>query len=186
MLIKILIGVAAIILLFVAFVATRPAEFRVVRKQKVAAEPGAIFEHVNDLHKWRAWSPWEKVDPEMKRTYEGSTEGTGAIYSWVGNKDVGEGKMTIVDSKPDELVRIALEFYKPYEGKSTADLSFVPEGDDTLVTWSMQGQNGFMGKLIGLFMNMDKMIGDQFEKGLAELKVVSESAKEQPSEKEPE
>lgn len=178
MLIKILIGVAAVILLFVVVVAMRPAEFRVVRKQKIGAEPGVIFEHVNDLHKWRAWSPWEKVDPEMKRTYEGSTEGAGAIYSWVGNKDVGEGKMTIVDSKPEELIRIALEFYKPYEGKSTAELTFVPEGDETLVTWSMQGENKFMGKLIGLFINMDKMIGDQFEKGLADLKTLVESGKE--------
>jgi len=178
MLIKILIGVTAVILLLVVVVAMRPAEFRVVRKQKIAAEPGAIFEHVNDLHQWRGWSPWEKVDPHMKRTYEGSREGVGAIYSWVGNKDVGEGKMTIVDSKPDELVGIALEFYKPYEGTSRAEISFVPEGNETLVTWSMQGQNGFMGKLIGLFINMDKMIGDQFEKGLADLKTLVESEKE--------
>lgn len=178
MLIKILIGIAAVVLLFVVVVATRPAEFRVARSQKIAAEPGAIFEHVNDLHKWGPWSPWEKVDPNLKRTYEGPTEGKGAIYSWVGNKDVGEGKMTIIESKPDDLIRIALEFYKPYEGKSTAEFTFEPKEDETLVTWSMQGQNNFLGKMIGLFMDMDKMIGDQFEKGLADLKSVAESRTE--------
>jgi uncharacterized protein YndB with AHSA1/START domain len=147
-----------------------------VRSTTIAAPPSIVFEQVNDFHKWEAWNPWDKVDPAMKKTYEGSPAGVGAVYAWVGNKDVGEGKMTIAESRPGQLVRISMEFFKPMAGTSTTEFTFVPQGDGTLVTWSMSGENSFVGKAMCLFMNMDKMIGGQFEKGLADMKVAAESA----------
>jgi hypothetical protein len=131
---------------------------------------------VNDFHNWTAWSPWAKLDPAMKQTYEGAPAGTGAVSTWAGNKDVGEGRMTIIESRPSELIRIKLEFFKPFAATNTAEFTFKPAGDQTAVTWSMAGEKNFMAKAFGLFMNMDKMIGDDFEKGLANLKSVTETA----------
>src|SRR5204863_4270093 len=112
----------------------------------------------------------------IKQTYEGAPAGTGAIYTWIGNKEVGEGRMTIIESRPSELIRIKMEFFKPFAGISTAEFTFKPEGNQTAVTWSMSGENNFMAKAIHLFMNMDKMIGGQFEKGLASMKSIVETA----------
>ena len=176
MLKKILIAVVLLIIVFVIIVATRPADFRVTRSATIAAPAAVLFAQVNDLHKWDAWSPWAKLDPAMKQTHEGSPAGVGAIYSWAGNKEVGEGRMTILESRADELIRIKLEFIKPFAAVNTTEFNFKPEGGQTTVTWDMTGKNNFMGKAFSLFMNMDKMIGGDFEKGLAGLKSVAEAA----------
>lgn len=167
-----LIAVAVIALLLYA--STRPSEFRVTRSQKMSAPPGAIFAQLNDLKKWAAWSPWDQMDPAMKKTYEGAESGEGATYAWAGNKNVGEGKMTIIESKPNESLTIKLEFYKPMAGVSTAQFDLTPDGDGTNVTWSMDGTNNFVAKVVCLFMDMDKMIGGNFEQGLTQLKAIVE------------
>jgi uncharacterized protein YndB with AHSA1/START domain len=179
MLKKVLIAAAVLVALFVIIVALQPSEFRVARSATIAAPPPAVFAQVNDFHKWEAWNPWGKIDPAMKHTYEGAPAGIGAIYSWAGNNEVGEGRMTIAESRPSDLIRINLEFFKPFAGNSTAEFTFKPEGDRTIVTWSMTGNNNFMAKAIHLFMNMDKMIGGQFDKGLASMKSVAETAPQQ-------
>lgn len=174
MLKKIFLGLALILIVFAIVVATRPPDYRVDRSILVSAPPEAVFAEVNDFHRWEAWNPWDKIDPQMKQSYEGAASGVGAKYSWAGNKDVGEGRMTIIESKPSELIRIQMDFLKPFAGTSLAEFSFKPQGDKTSVTWSMSGKNNFVGKAISLFCNMDKMIGDQFDKGLADLKTISE------------
>jgi len=172
---KILIGFVVVVLVFVGIVALQPNEFKVTRSATMGAPAATVFDQVNDFHKWEAWSPWEKLDPSMKRTFEGSSSGNGAIYSWVGNDKVGEGKMTLTESKPGELIKIRLDFVKPFEDTCNVEFAFKPEGDKTSVTWSMAGQNNFMKKAICMFMNMDKMVGGDFEKGLAQMKAVAEA-----------
>jgi Polyketide cyclase / dehydrase and lipid transport len=179
MLIKILIAIAVIVIVFVVVVAMQPSEFRVARSATVSAPPPAVFAQVNDFHKWEAWNPWGKIDPAMKQTYEGAPAGVGAIYTWVGNKNVGEGRMTLTESRPSDLIRIKLEFFKPFAGTNIAEFTFKPAGNQTAVTWSMAGKNNFMAKAIHLFMNMDKMIGGQFETGLAQMKSIVEAALKQ-------
>lgn len=170
----ILIGVGALIVLFVIIVAMRPAEFTYVRSAKISAPPGEVFPHVSDLHKWQEWSPWAKLDPNSKSTFSGSEAGSGAVMAWAGNNKVGEGKMTIIESRPSELIRIRLEFLKPMKATHTAEFTFQPQGNQTLLTWTMTGRNNFMGKAFGLFVNFDKMIGGQFDQGLASLNSVME------------
>ncbi|MGH6938286.1 SRPBCC family protein [Hypericibacter sp.] len=176
MLIKILIGIALIVAIFVVVVALQPSDFRIERTTTIAAPADAVFAQVNDFHKWEAWSPYDKIDPALKRTYSGAPAGVGAIYEWVGNKQVGEGKATITDSRPNELVQIQLDFLKPFAATNIAEFSLAPQGGQTAITWSMTGHNNFMFKAVGLFMNMDKMVGGQFEQGLAQLKTLVESA----------
>ena len=176
MLIKTLIALAVIAIVVVVVVAVRPAEFHVARTARIAAKPPAVFAQVNDFRKWDAWNPWAKLDPAMKQSYEGAPAGAGAVYTWAGNSHVGEGRMTLTESRPSDLIRIKMEFLKPFANTSTAEFTFRPEGDQTVVTWSMEGRNNFMAKAIHLVMNMDKMIGGQFEKGLAQMKAVAEAA----------
>ena len=176
---KVLLVLIAFVAVLGAVVASRPSEFRVERTRVIAAPPAAVFAQVNDFHKWPTWNPWGKLDPTMKQTYEGAPAGVGAVYTWAGNRQVGEGRMTIVESRPDELIRLRLDFMKPLPGTSTAEFTFKPEGDGTAVTWSMDGTNGFLAKAIGLVFNMDRMIGGQFEKGLADMKTVAEAAAKQ-------
>ena len=179
MLKKILLALALLGAVFLVVVALQPANFRVTRSATMAAPAAAVFAQVNDLHQWDAWSPWAKLDPAMKQTHEGAPAGPGAIYSWAGNKEVGEGRMTITESRPDELVRLRLEFLKPFAAVNTTEFNFKPEGKQTAVTWSMSGTNNFMAKAFCLFMNMDKMVGGDFAKGLAQMKsVVEEKAKQ--------
>ena len=175
MLKKILLAVAVIILLFVIVVAMQPADFRITRSTTIAAPAETVFAHVNDFHKWDAWSPWAKLDPAMKQSYEGSAAGTGAIYTWDGNKDVGTGRMTLTESRSNELVRIKLEFLKPFAAVNDTEFTFKPEGNQTAVTWSMTGKNNFIAKAFSLIMNMDKMVGGDFEKGLAQMKTLAEA-----------
>lgn len=179
MLKKILIVLAVVVIIFAVVVAMQPSDFRIVRSATMSAPPSKIFVQVNDFHNWPAWSPWEKMDPVMKRTYAGAAAGTGAIYSWAGNNDVGEGRMTITESRPDERILIKLEFTKPFAAVNTTEFVFIPEGNQTVVTWSMAGENNFLSKAVSLFMSMDKMVGDQFEQGLANMKALVEAAPKQ-------
>jgi hypothetical protein len=172
----ILIVIAAVIALFVVVVATRPADFRVMRSTAISAPPAVVFAQVNDFHNWDGWSPWARMDPEMKATYAGPAVGTGAVYSWVGNNKVGEGRMTIMESHPSDLVRIKLEFMKPFAATNTAEFTFQPQENQTAVTWTMSGKKNFITKAMGLVMNMDKMVGGQFDQGLAQMKSVAETA----------
>jgi len=174
----VIVGVlAAIALVIVVIVAMRPADFRVMRSAAIAAPASAVFALVNDFHNWDAWSPWAKIDPAMKQTYEGAPSGAGAIYSWAGNSKAGEGRMTLTESRPNDLIQIKLEFKKPFKATNSAEFSFKPDGEQTVVTWSMSGKNNFMMKAFGLFIKMDKMVGGEFEKGLATMKAVVEAAK---------
>jgi uncharacterized protein YndB with AHSA1/START domain len=169
---KILIGLAVVILVFLIVIAVQPADFRVTRSATIAASPAALFEQVNDVQKFGAWNPWQELDPNIKNTYSGPPAGVGASCSWVGNREVGAGASTITESRPGELVRFRMDWKEPMEGTSTVDFTFKPEGDKTVVTWDMYGPNSFMGKAVGLFIDCDKMCGDQFEKGLANLAAV--------------
>jgi uncharacterized protein YndB with AHSA1/START domain len=179
MLKKVLLVLAALIVVFVVglvvVVAMQPGEYRVERSITIAAPPAVVFAQVNDFHNWDAWSPWAKLDRDCKTTFEGAPAGTGAGFAWAGNSQVGEGRMTITDSQPPELVRIKLDFVKPFESTATTEFKFKPEGDQTVVQWSMFGKNNFLSKAFCLFMDMDKMIGGEYEKGLAQMKTVAES-----------
>ncbi|MBL9203688.1 MAG: SRPBCC family protein [Opitutaceae bacterium] len=175
MLTKILIAVAIVLVVFLIAVALQPNHFRVERSIVVAAPAAVPFGYVNDLQKWNAINPWAKLDPAMKSTYGGPPSGVGASHAWAGNGEVGEGMMTIIDSRPSDLIRMRLDFKKPFASTATAEYIFRSQGAATEVCWSMSGAKNFISKAFGLVMNVDKMIGDQFEKGLADLKAISEA-----------
>lgn len=171
----IILALVALVVVLGIIVAIQPSDFRVARTMKIAAPASAIFPHINDLHRWEPWSPWEKLDPALTRTYSGAEQGIGASYAWSGNNKVGEGRMTIVDSRPHEHIRMQLEFVRPFKATNMVEFVFRPADDgQAAVTWNMTGNNNFMGKAFSLVMNMDKMIGRDFEKGLAQLKAVVE------------
>lgn len=172
---KILLALVALIGILVAVIATRPDDFRVTRSATFNAPPAAVFEQVNDFQKWEAWSPWAKLDPNVKNTFEGPAAGKGAVFRWAGNLEVGEGEMTIAESRPPELILLDLHFIKPFEGTSTTEFTFKPSGDQTAVTWTMFGKNNFVGKAMSLVMDCDKMMGPQFEKGLENMRAVVEA-----------
>ncbi len=180
MLVKILLGVAAVIVLVVGvlalIVAMQPSEFRIERTTTIAAPAPAVFARVNDFHNWQAWSPWATLDPAAKSSFEGAPAGQGAMFAWAGNSKVGEGRMTITESRPSELVRIKLEFVKPFAATNTAEFTFKPAGDRTAVTWSMFGHNNFLSRAVFLFVSMDKALGSEFEKGLASMKSAAEAS----------
>lgn len=171
---KIGLGLLAAIAIFLIVVACQPADFRVVRTATMSAPAAAVFAQVNDLHQWEAWNPWGKLDPAMKQTYSGSASGAGAVYDWSGNDQAGQGRMTITESRPNELVRIKLEFMKPMEGTNDVQFLFKSEGDKTSLTWDMSGRKNFISKGVCMFMDMDKMVGGEFEKGLATIKTIVE------------
>jgi hypothetical protein len=170
----ILLALAFIALIFIIVITGRPDEFTVIRAANISAPPEMIFPHVNDLHKWEAWSPWAKLDPNVKNTFSGADAGAGAAMAWVGNNKVGAGKMTIAESQPSGLIRFRLDFQKPMQATNTAEFTFRAEAGQTIVTWSMAGKSCLMSKVFGLFMDFDKMCGCQFEKGLANLKSLIE------------
>ena len=170
--ILLILGGLVVVLLVVA--SMRPDDFRVSRSTTIAAPQDAVFEQVNDFHKWEAWSPWAKIDPACKNTFAGTAAGVGASFSWDGNSKVGAGCMTITESRRGELVLIRLEFLRPCKATHSAEFTFQPQEGKTLITWSMLGTSNFMLKVVGLFMSMDKMMGRDFEKGLAQLKSVVE------------
>ncbi len=180
MLKKVSLGVAALLVALVMVIALRPADFRIERSIKMAAPPEAARALVNDLRQWGAWSPWDKLDPSMKRSYEGPPSGVGAKYAWVGNDQVGEGRMTIEKSEPTEIT-VKLELLKPFTATNTTTFTFVktPEGNET--TWAMSGHNSFVSKAFDLFMDMDKVVGADFERGLRAMKAAAEAAPQAPS-----
>jgi carbon monoxide dehydrogenase subunit G len=175
MLKKILIALAAIVLIFVVVVALQPSEFQKDRSTTIAAPQADVFAQVNDFHKWDAWSPWAKLDPEAKVNFEGAPEGEGTVMTWSGNSEVGEGKMTLTESRPNELVKTRVDMVKPFEGTSTSEFIFKPEGDQTAVTWSVAAHHNFMEKALCLVMGGKTMMSDLMEKGLAQMKSVVES-----------
>jgi hypothetical protein len=178
MLKKILIALVIIVAGLALVIALQPATFRVTRTATIAAAPADVFALVNDFRNWDAWSPWAKLDPAMKTSYAGSPSGQGAVYSWVGNSDVGEGSMTIIDSQPASRVNIRLEFIKPFASVADNLFEFAPAAAGTTVTWTMSGDNNFLSKAFCLFTGgMDGMIGPDFEKGLAQMKAVAEGKK---------
>jgi uncharacterized protein YndB with AHSA1/START domain len=174
MLKKILLGLVAVVAVILIVAAFQPNEFQVKRSLVIAASPIALFDQVNDHRKFAVWNPWMKLDPNVKTTYSGPATGVGSVASWQGNREVGAGSSTIIESKPGELVRERMDWKEPMEGTSTVDFTFKPEGAGTLVTWHMYGPNNFIGKVMCLFMSMDKMVGGQFEVGLANLKALAE------------
>lgn len=157
------------------FAATRPDSFRVQRSISIQAPPEKIFPLINDLRRMQAWSAWEKVDPGMKRTYSGAVMGKGAVYAWEGNKEIGQGRMEIVESSPPSRIEIRMDFLKPFAARNTVEFTLQPEGDSTRVTEAIFGPSPYLSKLMGLVFNMDRMIGGKFEASLAGLKTAAES-----------
>ena len=174
MLKTIAIVVVLLIAVVLVFAATMPDDFRVQRTTSIKAPPEKIFPLINDLHRWGSWSPWEKMDPDMKRTYSGAANGKGAAYAWQGNRKVGEGRMEIADTSPPSKISIKLDFVKPFEAHNTAEFTLEPKGESTNVTWTMYGPSAYIAKVMGIFVSMDKMIGSDFETGLANMKAVAE------------
>jgi uncharacterized protein YndB with AHSA1/START domain len=176
--IKTIVTVAIVVVVLISavliFAATKPDTFRVQRAASIKAPPEKVFALINDFNWWGAWSPWEKKDPAMKRTFGATTSGKGAVYAWEGNKDVGQGRMEIAESVPSSRIRINLDFVKPFEARNLVEFALEPKGDVTNITWAMQGDTPYFAKIIHVFINMDKMVGNDFEAGLANLKAVSE------------
>ena len=170
--IAVVLALAIAVVLILA--ATKPDTFSVRRTTTVNAPPEGIFALINDFHQWGTWSPYENKDPAMQRTYSGSASGRGAVYAWNGNNNVGSGRMEILDTSPPSKIVIKLDFFKPFEGHNTAEFTMLPQGDATNVTWLMQGPAPLMSRLMQVFMNMDNMIGKDFEIGLANLKTLTE------------
>jgi hypothetical protein len=174
--IVVVIALAIAVVLILAL--TKPDTFRVQRVATITAPAENIFPLINDFHRWASWSPWENRDPAMKRSFSGAESGKGAVYAWDGNKNVGSGRMEILDAAVPSKITIKLDFFKPFEGHNTAEFTMLPRGDATTaattVTWAMHGPAPFMSKLMQVFMNMDNMIGKDFETGLANLKKLTE------------
>jgi uncharacterized protein YndB with AHSA1/START domain len=170
--IAIVLAIAIAIVLILA--TTKPDTFSVKRVAVIKAPAETIFPLINDFHRWAGWSPWEKKDPAMQRTFSGAASGKGAVYAWDGNKNVGSGRMEILEASAPSKIVIKLDFFKPFEGHNTAEFTMLPQGDATNLTWVMHGPASFMSKVMQVFMNLDKMIGKDFETGLANLKGLAE------------
>jgi uncharacterized protein YndB with AHSA1/START domain len=169
--IALLIVLAIVVILLLA--ASKPANFRLARSTVIKAPPDKIFPLVNDFRRWTAWSPWEKIDAELQRNYGGAENGKGATYDWQGKK-AGVGRMEIIEATPPSRIQIKLDFLKPFEAHNTAEFTFSPQGDGTRVDWAMSGRNIFIGKVMSIFVDTDKMVGKDFEKGLAAMKAAAE------------
>jgi hypothetical protein len=156
------------------YVSTRPDSFRIERSITIQSTPEKIFPLINDLHQWESWSPWENIDPQIHRTYSGAPEAKGAIYEWSGDKNIGQGRMEITESVPSSNITIKLDFITPFEAHNFVDFVLTAQGNATLVTQAMYGSSPFMSKLMGLFFSMEKMVGEKYEEGLANLKSIAE------------
>jgi uncharacterized protein YndB with AHSA1/START domain len=167
-----LVVLFAALAIFLIYVATLPAKFAISRSAVLPAPADQVFAIVNDFHQWNHWSPWARLDPNCKTAFDGASSGVGAKFAWNGNCQVGTGHMTIVDSRPNDSIKIDLTFTKPMQATNVTLFTFKPEVGGTRVTWAMSGVNNFMGKLFGLLMNCDKMVGDQFENGFANMKEI--------------
>ena len=175
MLKTVLITLAGAVVVLAVVVAKQPPRFRVARSAAISAPPEQVFGQVNDLHNWEAWSPWLKLDPAARTVYGGAPAGPGAVFTWSGNSNVGEGSVTVTESRPHELVRLRLDFKRPFASTSTAEFTFAPDGKRTVVTWSMSGEKDLLAKALHLVMDMDRMIGDKFDEGLAQMKAIAEA-----------
>jgi hypothetical protein len=177
---KIIAGVVLLLAAFAAFVAMQPSDFRISRSLVIAAPSDVIFEQINDPQKMAEWSPWKELDPNAKFTYSGAQAGVGAVSTWAGNADMGEGSATIVESTPNEYVKTRLDFIKPMQATNMAEFRLKSQGEQTEVTWSMVGKNNFIGKAMGLLFNCEEMVGGMFEQGLMNLKNVAEAKQSLP------
>jgi uncharacterized protein YndB with AHSA1/START domain len=166
----IVFAIAAILI----FAAMQPNSFRVQRSTMIKAPPEKIFAAINDFHRWEAWSPWEKIDPAVKRSYSGTESGKGAVYAWEGNNEIGQGRMEIIESIPSSKLLLKIEFIKPFAAINTVEFNLVQNGENTTITQAMYGPSPFISKLMGLFFSMDKMVGGKYEEGLAALKMIAE------------
>ena len=175
MLKKIALAVLVLVVAVLAYATTRPELLHVERSTAVQAPADTIFPLINDFHRWTEWSPYEKLDPAMEKVYSGAASGRGAVYEWDGNSSAGKGRMEIVDTAPASRVTVKLDFIEPFEGHNTAVFSLVPQGTTTHVTWTMEGPTPYVAKLMGVFVNMDNMLGADFETGLANLKAIAEA-----------
>jgi K+-transporting ATPase KdpF subunit len=167
--------IVAAILIVLVYAATRPDTFRIARTTTINAPPDRIFAFLCDFRKWPVWSPYEKKDPAMTRVMSGPATGVGAVYEWDGDKNVGQGRMEVFQMAPPAKLTIKLDFFKPFEAHNTAEFLVEPKGNATAVTWAMFGPSPFMVKVMGIFCDMDKMVGKDFETGLANLKAAAES-----------
>lgn len=170
--------IAMVLVLLIAalliYAATKPDSFRIERSTTIKAPPEKIFALINDFHQWEAWSPWEKIDPALKRTYSGAANGVGAVYEWSGNKDIGQGRMEIVESVPSAKVMLKLDFVTPFEAHNKVDFTLAQQGDVTKVTQAMYGPSPYISKLMTIFFSMEQMVGKKYEEGLANLKAITE------------
>jgi Polyketide cyclase / dehydrase and lipid transport len=164
------IAIATVLILAV----TKPASFSIQRAIDIRAPAERIFPLINDFHQWGSWSPWENKDPGLQRSFSGATSGKGAVYGWEGNSNVGSGRMEIIEASAPSKILIKLDFFKPFEAHNTAEFTMLPQGDATRLNWVMRGPASFMSKLMQVFMNLDKMVGKDFEIGLANLKNLTE------------
>lgn len=168
----IVIGVPLAALLI--FAATRPDTFRIQRTTRINAPAAKIFPLIIDFRQWETWSPWEKIDPDLKRVYSGAASGKGAVYAWNGNKDIGQGRLEIIESSPPSKAVFKIDFIKPFEAHNTVEFTLASQGETTAVTQAMHGPSPYMAKLMGIFFSMDKMVGRKYEEGLANLKALAE------------
>jgi hypothetical protein len=171
---KIALGLAGLLLALAAIVATRPSAYRVERSAHVSAPSRMVYERISDFHRWAEWSPWAHVDPDMRQSFEGAPAGTGAEYTWSGNSQIGEGRMSITEARPDELVAIRIDFARPLRTTSTTELRLLPEGGGVRVTWAMEGRRDFVGKAVALVASVDDIVARDFEQGLDDLRRVAE------------
>ena len=174
MLKTILTVLAVLIAAILAYAATKPDTFEIRRSASIKAGPEKLFAIISDYHNWDRWSPWNKHDPEMKKTISGAPSGKGAVYEWAGNKMVGKGRIEIVDAVPSSKITMKLDMVEPMQANNIAEYTLEPKGDTTTVTWALRGPSPYMSKVMGVFMDMDKMVGGAFEEGLASLKTIAE------------
>jgi uncharacterized protein YndB with AHSA1/START domain len=156
------------------FAVMQPNSFRIQRSTTIKAPPEKVFAAINDFHRWEAWSPWEKVDPAVKRSYSGPESGKGAEYAWEGNNEIGQGRMEIIESIPSSKVLLKIEFVKPFAATNTVEFNIAQNGENTTVTQAMYGPSPFISKLMGLFFSMEKIVGSKYDEGLASLKAIVE------------
>ena len=165
---------AVLIVAVLIYAATKPDNFRIERTTTIKAPPERIFALINDFRQWEAWSPWEKIDPTLTRTYSGATSGKGAIYAWAGNKNVGSGRMEIIESSPPSRIVLKLDFSEPFEAHNEVLFKLEARGDATTLTQAMYGPSPYVSKLMGIFFDMDKMVGEKYDEGLASIKGIAE------------
>jgi hypothetical protein len=175
--------IAIVVVIFICavgvYAATRPDSFRIQRSITIHSTPDKIFPLISNFHQWELWSPWEKIDPQIQRTYSGEQQGKGAVYAWRGDKNIGQGRMEMTDATPPAKLTIQLDFITPFEARNTVEFTLEGQGNATLVSQAMHGPSPFISKIMGLFFNMEKMVGGKYEEGLANLKVLAE--KEMPT-----